>query len=180
MHRWRGWQQTQQVQQTKKTAAAEHISEQGLYMHCVTCEVYALWLCFMAIQKGKELDQWSFSLFDQMLVLMGQSSLSGKRPMINDTINITSLISSVRNFQRLCSDTRKRNRWPCQAKWRKKGLKGRNGKSTLAGCRWHNGKPISDRSNRLVSLCWCASAADKKQYYEPKRRLKVRRWDHRR
>ncbi len=45
-------QQTQQVKQTQKTAAAERISEQGLY---AMRDVQVARLCFMAIRKGKEL-----------------------------------------------------------------------------------------------------------------------------
>lgn len=76
-------QQTQQVQQTQKTAAAaERISEQGLY--AMRDVQVARPLCFMAIQKRQKNWPMKLPLCCQMTVPNGQSSLSRKKTNLND------------------------------------------------------------------------------------------------
>ena len=83
-------QQTQQVQQTQKTAAAERISEQGLYaMRDV--QVARLALFHGDPEKAKELTNEA-SVCCQMTVPNGQSSLSQEKKPMSMMTNILSLM----------------------------------------------------------------------------------------
>ncbi len=91
-------QQTQQVQQTQKTAAAaERISEQGLYaMRDV--QVARTAPVSWRSRKGKRTDQRSFRFAVRMTVPNGQSSLSQVKRPISMMTNMLSLRCICRNF----------------------------------------------------------------------------------
>ena len=83
-------QQTQQVKQTQKTAAAERISEQGLYaMRDV--QVARLALFHGDPEKAKELTN-ELPLCCQMIVPNGQSSLNQVKRPTSMMTNILSLM----------------------------------------------------------------------------------------
>lgn len=84
-------QQTQQVQQTQKTAAAERISEQGLYaMRDV--QVARLALFHGDPEKAKELTNEASALLSDDSIPNGQSSLSQVKRPISMMTNILSLM----------------------------------------------------------------------------------------
>lgn len=134
-------QQTQQVKQTQKTAAAERISEQGLYaMRDV--QVARLALFHGDPEKAKELTNEASALLSDDSTEWAKFAKPGKKTNVNDDQYIV-INASVGISESYVATPEKEAAIKLPTKKWRKGIKGCNGRASPGRC-WCNGKPIFD------------------------------------